>query len=186
MHILALDLAGQTGWARWRPGMERPAYGVARLPKRCPGQTFAALRDFLIGKIVGEGIEHVAVEAPYIDKNSLNAVERLYGMSGHVQEICYTRGVCYSPVSTGEWRKFMIGTGMAPRTVAKAHRREWLKKQVKTECEKRGWAIQHYDESDALGVLAYERARLLPQWGVEGDLFGYNDLSPLGMERIPG
>ena|GEM_PF-2636862 len=184
--ILCLDLAGQTGFAIWSPAMDQPLYGAVRLPKASLGQTFASFRDFLSGKIVGERIEHVAIESPYIDKVSLNAVEKLYGLKAHAEEICYRRGVPCRPVSSAEWRKHFIGQPRAPQTLAKAQRRKWLKDQVRLECQRRGWAVTSDDEADALGVLVYERARILPRWGCDTELFGYEQIAPpMGMERVP-
>lgn len=186
MHILALDLAGQTGWARWRPGMDAPSYGIARLPKGSPGQTFAAFRDFLTGKIVGENIEHIVIESIYVAEGMVTALPRLYGLLGVAQEVAYRRGLSVNTVLVGEWRNHFIRQRTAPKTVAPKNRRDWLKNQTKLECERRGWTVRTTDEADALGLIAYERARLFPAFGCEGELFGYAMMAaPLGMEKAP-
>lgn len=186
MKILALDAAGQTGWAVWSPSMEAPRWGVAKLPKGSPGQTFAAFRDWLIGVIVSEGVEHIAIESVFVGKQSISAAPKLYGLIGVAQEVAYRRGISVAMVMVGDWRKHFIGQRNAEKGLAKDKRRAWLKAEARKECEKRGWFVRNDDEADALGILVYERARLFPAFGCEGDLFSLASLNiHPAMESIP-
>jgi hypothetical protein len=186
MHILSLDLAGQVGWARWREGMENPVYGVVKLPKHSLGQTVASFGDWLNAKIISERIEHIGVETIFVGKDAISAVERLYALWGRTHEVAYRRGVPIAGVMVGEWRQRFIGARRAPAGLTKPQRRMWLKKQAREECAARGWPVTSDDEADALGILVYERSRLMPTWGAEGELFGYEQIAPpMGMERVP-
>lgn len=172
--ILSLDLSGQTGWAMWREGLPAPLYGVAKLPKGSPGQTYVAFRDWLTGKVVGDAVEHLVVESTFIGEKTMSAAPRLYALRGIAQEIAYRKGLSINAdVTVDQWRKHFVGQAKAPRTlIDKAKRRAWLKQQARDACERRGWPVRNDDEADALGLLVYERARLIPSYGCEGDLFG--------------
>lgn len=169
MKILALDLAGRTGWALWSPGMEAPRWGVAKLRQNSHGQTFADFRDWLTGVVVGEAIEHLAVENVFMSPDSPVAAKKLYGLVAIAEEVAHRRGLSVHLVLVGDWRAQFIGSRNAPRTLPKAQRRAWLKAQARKECARRGWEVQYDDESDALGLLVFERARLFPAFG--GDRF---------------
>ncbi len=184
-HILSLDVAGKTGWSRWRPGMDDPVYGTVDLPKHSLGQTVAAFGDWLNAKIVADRIEHIGIETIFVGKDAISAVERLYGLWGRAHEVAYRRGVPIAGVMVGEWRKRFLGSRTAPKGLTKPQRRLWLKKQAREECAARGWPVKTDDEADSLGILVYERSRLLPDWGAEGALFGYQAMQPVGMERVP-
>ncbi len=172
MHILALDLAGRAGWARWHKDMTDPVWGVAKLPTASAGQTYAALRDFLLDKIIAEGVTHLAIEAPFVSPDTISSVERIYGLQGVAREIAYRRSCTVNAIPVGTWRKNFLGSAAAPKTVLKKNRSAWLKQAAVSECARRGWAVKTHDEADALGILVFERARLLPMWAMEGDLFG--------------
>ena len=182
MRILALDLAGKTGWARWHPSMSAPAFGVMKLPQK---GAFSSFRDFLITTVVNDGIEHIAVESVFIAQGMESAAPRLYGLMAHAEEIAFRRGIGLHKVMVSDWRQHFLGQRNAPKTIKKEHRREWLKKQAVDECRSRGWNVHCNDEADALGLLNYERARLLPEWGAEGELFGLASIrDPMGCERV--
>lgn len=177
MHILALDLAGRLGWARWKPGMTDPAYGTARLPVKSRGQTFAAFRDWLTDKCLADRIEHIALEAVFVAPGRESALERLYGLKGIAEEVAFRRNIEVVTVNQGEWRKRFMGVVKAPASIReKADRREWLKQKAKDQCTARGWSVTTSDEADALGILVFERSRLFPEWGAEGTLFGYQPI----------
>jgi hypothetical protein len=168
--LLALDLAGKTGWARWREGMEAPRSGMVGLARATPGQTFASFRDWLLAELIGHEVTHLAIEAAFISEANPTAAARLYGLAAICDEISYRRRIHISRVTTFAWRKFFIGVPKAPATVSAKHRRAWLKEHTVAECVKRGMAVASDDEADAIGVLFFERARLFPRYGVEGDL----------------
>jgi Holliday junction resolvasome RuvABC endonuclease subunit len=173
MKILALDLSGQTGWALWSPGFEAPLFGVAKLPKGSPGATFFAFRNWLVGKIVGDQVDHLVIESIFVGQGMVSALPRLYGLMGVAQEVAHGRGVSTNVVTVMEWRGAFIGTTKAPKGLEKDKRRLWLKNQTREECANRGWPTKTDDEADALGLLVYERARLFPKYGQDGPLFGF-------------
>jgi hypothetical protein len=173
MRILALDLAGQTGFARWDTSMPQPSWGTLRLPTGTQGICYASFRDALLIKISADRIEHIVVESVFVSPEQMSAVERLYGLIAIVREVAYRKNIPVNSVTVTEWRAPFIGQARAPKHLSKPQRRSWLKNETRKECARRGWQVSTDDEADALGLLVYERARLFPEWGVEGSLFGY-------------
>lgn len=173
MKLLALDLSGRTGFAIWGEGFEIPIYGVVKLPKGSLGATTFAFRTWLVGKVAGEGIEHIAVESIFSGKGMESALPRLYGLNGVVHEVAHGRGLTINTVTVGEWRSHFIRTTRAPSNLPAPKRRAWLKNVTREECASRGWPTKTDDEADALGLLIYERARIFPKYGQDGELFGF-------------
>jgi hypothetical protein len=173
MKILALDLSGRTGWATWAPDFECPQYGCAKLPKGSLGHTLFEFRTWLVGRIVGDAVEHLVVESIFSAPGMESALPRLYGLQGVTAEVAHARGISLNTVTVGEWRAHFIGTRTAPKALTKEKRRAWLKNQVREECAKRGWPTKNDDESDAIGLLIFERARLFPKYATDGELFGF-------------
>jgi len=169
-HLLSLDLAKNVGWARWRPGMELPSSGSVRIGREDPGECFAAMRDWLFDTITANQIEHMVLESAFISMKTASSAPRLYGLAGIAREVAYRRRVRVTDASPNEWRRFFLGQAMAPKSVAAKHRRAWLKNETVTRCRNLGIDVKSDDEADAIGVLFFERARLFPQYGVEGEL----------------
>lgn len=189
--LLALDMAGLTGWARWREGQEMaPFSGAARIADKrrgTLGSEMAAFRDWLSIEILQHGVTHVCAESVYVNEKSASAADRLFGLHGVAQELCHRKGVIWSTAMSGDWRHHFLGQRTAPKTIPAKKRRDWWKRQAVLECEKRGWKVSNADQAEALGILVYERARLLPTWGCEGDLFSVAAMNtPLGMELVRG
>ena len=168
--ILALDLASNVGWARWRDGAERIASGSVGVGREDAGQGFATMRDWLFDQVIGNSVSHLVLEAAFISEKTASSAPRLFGLAAICREVAYRKRVPVTTVEPSKWRKFFIGTGQAPRTVAPKHRTKWLKNEARSRCRNLGIDVKSDDESDAIGVLYFERARLLPQYGVEGDL----------------
>lgn len=185
IHLLCLDVAGSTGWARWREGAADPVWGVAKIAKGAPGQDYARFHDWLNAEVVLQEVTHIAIEAVYVDEKTVTAAKRLLAMFGIAEMIAYRRGVSIQPVMSMDWRKHFLGQRVAPKSVPAKKRREWWKKQAVDECRRRGWNVKVDDEADALGLMTYMRAKLLPAYGLEGDLLSLVSNAPsLGMERI--
>jgi hypothetical protein len=171
MHILSLDLSGSVGFARWKPGMDKPASGSVSVGRESPGQTMATFRDFLMDQIIANEITHLVIESAFVSEKNASSAARLFGLAAFADEVAYRRLIGpVERVTAFAWRKFFIGCAKAPTTVAAKHRRKWLKNECVSRCRNLGIDVKSDDEADAVGVLFFERARLLPQYGVEGDL----------------
>jgi len=171
MHILSLDLSGSVGFARWKPGMALPASGSVSVGRDCAGMCFATFRDWLSDNLMGNQIDHLVIEAAFISEKTASSAPRLFGLAAVCDELAYRRGIRPPQrVAPTAWRRFFIGQAMAPKSVAQKHRRAWLKNECVSRCRNLGIDVKSDDEADAVGVLFFERARLLPQYGVEGDL----------------
>lgn len=94
-------------------------------------------------------------------------------MQGIAREVAHRRNISIDGLAIGTWRKNFLGNASAPKSVPKNKRTDWLKEECIKECARRGWVVKYHDEADALGILVYERARLVPEWQGEGGLFGF-------------
>jgi hypothetical protein len=155
----------------------RPSRLAAFSAHTSPGSTslgicFASYRDALITRIVADKIDHIAVESVFVSTDRITALERLYGLKAITWEVAYRKNLAVNEVTASQWREHFLGDAKPPRELSKEKRRKWLNKQTRDECESRNWHVQTDDEADALGILVYERARLFPEWGVTGGLFG--------------
>jgi Holliday junction resolvasome RuvABC endonuclease subunit len=150
--------------------MELPSSGSVRIGREDPGECFAAMRDWLFDTITANQIEHMVLESAFISMKTASSAPRLYGLAGIAREVAYRRRVRVTDASPNEWRRFFLGQAMAPKSVAAKHRRAWLKNETVTRCRNLGIDVKSDDEADAIGVLFFERARLFPQYGVEGEL----------------
>jgi hypothetical protein len=170
-HILAIDGASVTGWARWHPEMAKPVSGAHKLASSSTGALLASYRDFLVGKLL-EGVTHIAYERPYVNPKAapVNA-EILYGLFAMAQEAAYRRKLGLNLVTSFAWRFHFIGVKQAPKAIKPNKRRDWLKDRATDVCREKGWAFASADEAEALGILDYERSRLLPVYGATGPLF---------------
>ncbi len=171
MHILSLDLSGSVGWSRWRPGMTLPASGTVSVGRESAGMCFATFRDWLNDQLIGNEVEHLVIEAAFVSVKTASSAPRLYGLAAICDELCYRRRIGRPErIAPTAWRRFFLGQAMAPKTVAAKHRRAWLKREAVARCRNLGIDVKSDDEADAIGVLYYERARLIPAYGIQGDL----------------
>jgi hypothetical protein len=177
MGILALDLAGQTGWAVWRAGDVNPVSGAAKMPRDpdpdSVGKTIAAFRDWLNAKVLSERIDHFAIERVFINDRTASSAPKLLGLTAVAEEIAYRRGLTVNKITTAEWRGRFLGKVAPPKGLAKTKRSAWWKMKAREACAARGWNVATDDEADACGILVYERSRLYPEFSAEGGLFGY-------------
>lgn len=186
IHLLTLDLAGRLGWARWREGQKDPVWGALDVPTKISnGADFAKFRDWLMAEVVMQQVTHICAETIFVSEKTASAAPRLYGLLAVSEEVAYRKGVAFSKAMSGDWRGHFLGQRTAPKSIPAKKRRDWWKSEAVAECKKRGWAVKTNDEADALGILVYERARLLPAFGVEGDLLSIALMrEPLGCERV--
>ncbi len=170
MTIVALDLSSRVGWAIFRPSTGQIQSGTIDLRRTARGGLFAAYRDWLMEIVIGSGATHIVREAPFLSAKTFSAAPLLYGLAAITEEVGARRAVPVHEVAPHEWRRFVIGEAMAPKTIAKAHRRAWLKDEARAACERRGIKVESHDEADAVGVLLFERARLYPRFATDGEL----------------
>ena len=169
--ILALDLSKNVGWARWREGADRIASGSVSVGRESAGQTMACFRDFLMDQVIGNSVTHLVIESAFVSEKNASSAARLFGLAAFADEVAYRRGIGpVERVTAFAWRKHFIGQATAPKTLAAKHRRSWLKNEAVARCRNLGIDVKSDDEADAIGVLFYERARLFPAYGVEGEL----------------
>ena len=178
MHILALDIATKTGWARWNPTAARPVFGVF-VGTGSLGEKVEAFRDFILSKITGEKITSLVVEAcvPVIGPTSLDVLLHAHGLFAAAEGMAHRHALDFRAVNVGTWRSHFIGTSQAPKTkpdgskASPAWRRKWLKDRTIAKCRERGWIVESDDAADALGLLDYERSMKDQSYGLRNTLF---------------
>lgn len=166
MRVLALDLATRTGWAKW-DGERRESGFVDFTPKRgeSPGMRyvrFNAWLDMMIpdGRNYGaNGIwkkpDLVVYEQAWGGMKSGAAAEVALGLATRVQELCAKRGVDHTTVNGSTLKKWTTGNGHAgkPRMVSAVNERFGPP------------FVTDDNESDAIALLEYAKAEILPQEG---------------------
>ena len=169
--ILAIDPSGIIGWARWSPESNQINSGVVEIGGRGQGLAFTLYRDWLQQMIIGLRATHIVREAPFIDQSRPAAAGMLYGLAALTEEVAFRHGrIPVDDVTPHVWRKFFIGQSHPPRTVAKKHRRAWLKDAAVKRCGEIGVEVADHNAADAVGLLCYQRARLYPEYASQGDL----------------
>ena len=150
--LLTLDLATWTGFAFWRPGMDRPRSGEIRLPKTGSdiGTFLWKLKAWLLPFMQMERPGVVIYEAPVLQmgKTTPETVIKLMCLAGFTEYLCKEAGVktCLS-VNNAQVRKHFTGRGNGPREI--------MKEGVVLACERMGWPVDGDNEADALGILHY-------------------------------
>lgn len=153
--ILALDPATHCGWARWRPGMEKPASGAFDLPSGDEdlGRVGYQLHFELAQMHKLERIERLFYEAPIppsqmMGQTQLRVTAKVFTIAGHIESFCYAKNIRCRMVGMGAWRRFFVGKGAGEKTAI-------FKSWAKERCRQLGWDIRSHDEADACGILAY-------------------------------
>jgi hypothetical protein len=153
--FLALDPATKSGWARWRPGMERPAFGSFELPsgEEDLGRVGFQLHFNLAQMHKLEPIERLFYEAPIppsqvMGRTQLHVIAKVFCIAGHIESFCYAKNIRCRQVGMGAWRRFFVGKGAGEKTAT-------FKSWSSARCRQLGWNIRSHDEADACGILAY-------------------------------
>lgn len=195
VRVLALDQATQTGWAT---GTGRDledktiAFGLLRIPKRDdPGERLKIFRQNLIDLIDFYKPDLVAFETPYWPrpptKEQLNdpdfeppsninqeTLQFLQWVRAIVMTTCAEMSVPSEHYAPSSWRKTAIGFGRAPKidplTNAKPDS-EYMKRAMKKRAESMGYAIEAFDESDAIGILIHALSGKPAVSRMQDDLF---------------
>lgn len=158
MNILALDLAGKTGWAYGSsaPGLDRFASGTVDLRPddgQPAGLLFLNLWRFLEERHANRAVGAVDViwyETPHLRGYDPTLV--LVGLVSHVLSFAATYRIPTRHLHSASLKKFVTGRGNAQKAdVMLAVARRW---------GSLGWGSVGMDdnEADAIGLLQYARA----------------------------
>lgn len=164
--VLALDISKRrTGWAIGSPLMNRPYWGVyATLDwEKKQGLRLHEWKNFLAGKMEEHRVSYVAMEALIIPPKEFNHDSHIpmAQMHGIVLELAQSRGLKTGAVPIQSWRSHFLGTGHAPKAMAKGSARtDWLKDAAVKRSMERGWYPQFHDEAEALGIMDFALACL--------------------------
>lgn len=179
MHrVAALDLATTTGWAIDHPDdAGRPQYGSLKLPGESLdyGSKGAHLEQWLEQQIAHRRPNYIVFEQPSdprfynartescpdcncqrvvedARRTNFAAIRLTIGLALLVETIAKRHGIDCMEVPVQSWRSFFTGTTRGGKEPA--YRR----------CLQLGWHVDGFDESDAIGVWAFFKARLDPKW----------------------
>lgn len=161
MCMVGLDIATDTGIARWHPGEQRPTFWTVRLPAD-PGEVarpMEKLRQNLADIHAIDPITHLFFEvailpAPGVgetgrafQRTTAATVYKLCALAGMAEWFASRVGAQCRSVEQQSWRKHFIGKGTG--------RSGELKEMAKRSARLRGWMVANDHEADALGVLDY-------------------------------
>lgn len=153
--FLALDPATNTGWAAWKPGMEKPASGSFELPTSPEdlGRVGYRVHVELNRLLQVHGFERVYYEAPIppsqmMGQIQLHTIAKAFTIAGHIESFCYAKGLRCRQVGMGAWRRAFVGKGAGEKTAT-------FKSWAKERCAQLGWNVRSHDEADACGILDY-------------------------------
>ncbi len=163
--ILAIDCGTITGWALWKPGLEKPRTNIAKMPDTKDMGVFAGEMCLWLKAFCGlESVTQIVVESPIVvqhkDKSegaacpecgrsdtTINGTEidKLFGLVHAVELAAYMINIPCSRAFRSTVVKHIAGVGRGTR------------KQFKTYCllgcQKKGWAVTSEDMADALATL---------------------------------
>ena len=149
MRILALDLAGATGWARLsEAGLHS---GVARLKLRDdehPGARWKRARKWFRSMADG-AVDLIAWERIVANSGPLASGE-LFGLQSQLVEVAHDLKLDCMTVAPSTLKKFATGNGRAKKPeILAAARKRWPEQDIET-----------HDQADALFVLAWAREQI--------------------------
>lgn len=176
--IFALDLAQDTGWAFWRPGMAKPMYGLVGLPRlKVIGDELyrghASLRRFILEfhakhDLTGAGVNIEAAWLRYGDQNANDVEDRrrdtertILWLFGLATEAATTSYLCkaqprYS--TRGQVMTHWVGTANTPKEQVNGKMVSTSKKYSMLAAQAHGWKPSTHDVADALGLLCQAAA----------------------------
>ena len=154
MMILALDLAGTTGYAVGEPG-KRPAHALISAPRHYdPHQSLLFFGKAMRNLIRCNGVERIVVEAPfaYNIKTYRSLVTHHVVMRYIAAEIGLGAHQV-TEINSQVWRKECNIPTQAPLHVRDG--REWLKGKAHEHCARHGLRPATDDEAEALCIWLY-------------------------------
>lgn len=162
MRLLALDFATSTGWAAWNGSVQ--VSGVEHFHRtngERPGFLFARFNEWLLELLIRVDPSSVIYERPVMHQSSGPAKQIAMGLETRIMEACDKRDplVHYSSLPAASLKKWTAGKGNAkkPEMIAAVCRRGFHKGVPHDPC-----FFLNDNEADALALLAYARAELVP------------------------
>ena len=154
MIVLALDLAGNTGWCLG-DSKERPIFGSIALPKTGTdvGRYLAAYHEWIVPKLKAEAPGRCVIEAPILPykKSTVATARKLMGLAGHTEYVCHRMGVRCSEVGLQSIKLFLAGSGRADKEAMVKSARMY------------GFDVENHDQADAIGLWGFSVAKLCPR-----------------------
>lgn len=151
--ILALDLAGRTGFAIGEPA-SKPDFGFHDLPVTgdAIGRYAYAFEDWLTSIIEDRWPTAIIYEQPSTFKQTTPATTiKLNGLAYHTELICYRRSIGVAKVNPSKLKKFWTGSGRAQ------------KEDMVRAARARGFAVLDDNVADALAIWVYSALTLAPE-----------------------
>ena len=168
MHILAIDPATNTGFARFEFGTSRVVSDVVSFDAEL-GAFNRQYRRWLTDQIKLYSITDVVIEAAILPTGNTNIItlKKAYAINMNTHDIAKALGCSVTEIQNGSWRAhFLVGRSAPKEQRGKGKLSRWYKQAVKDRCAERGWPIRDDNEADALGLLDYARAQLDPAYAV--------------------
>lgn len=151
LNILALDLAGNVGWARSFNG--DLTYGSVPLPKSFEnvGRFMAVYEDWLA--LMLKGMDYAVYEAPFVgDKTTPDVAMKLFGLAATTEKAVYIAnengaGIRVRSARIDQVRKHFLGSARGTR--------DELKAKTIRRCQELGLKPLDDDTADAIAVHSY-------------------------------
>ena len=154
-RVLALDTSTHTGWAHCTDVAGQPAYGTFDLPgwrRESIGASYAALHNFIVGKIRVHDITHLIVERPltvhahaYDKGKNADLAAALLGFVAVAECVAGLERIKCHVESPATVRKHFVGNG----------RPKDPKGAVIARCKQLGWRPRDDNQADALATWDY-------------------------------
>jgi hypothetical protein len=158
MMILALDLAGTTGYAVGEPG-KRPAHALISAPKTY--DLHQGLRYFgkaMRNLVLYNGVERIVVEAPFcFNVKTYRTLVAHHTVMRYVAAEIGLGAHQVTEINSQVWRKECGIPTQAPLHVRDS--RAWLKGKAHEHCARHGLRPKSDDEAEALCIWLYAVAR---------------------------
>lgn len=170
--ILALDLAGRTGWALGKVHDRIPQSGSLRFaaPGASMGAVFCHFRMWLT-RIANENkIDVVVFESPMTPshmrgKTNITTIRTLMGLPAITEEVFFTRGLAEAryydlrEAKVVDIRRHFLGSTRYRRVAAKA--------MTIAACRRIGWFPQDDNAADALALWHYQASIFEPRLALQ-------------------
>jgi Holliday junction resolvasome RuvABC endonuclease subunit len=173
--ILALDLAGDTGWAYGHVHDRTPDCGVIRLPRPAEyGERVAAIQnelerlceDLQPQKVIIEAALPLAALAGH---TTFDTVRQQFAFNGAAHAAAWRVYAAREEISADVVRTELLGRCRLTKREQDAGRT--MKDLVTDYCRQRGWKPPDHNAADALMIWAWHVGRLRGTRPVSGPLF---------------
>ena len=150
--VLALDIAGRTGFAIGQAGGTPRANSVLLADSDSRARYLYRLNEWLANAITDHEPDLIAMESPQTPGlRGAWIARKLVSAAGVVEMVCYAREVALCEAAPSTIRKHFCGSGRAK------------KPDVQAECERRGWLFPNADAADALAVFSWASDVVVPR-----------------------